>query len=63
VKQRAYIKFCFKLGKSAAETFQIIQTVYGNKVISWKTFLSSIQDFVMVESTGDDSRPGPSLTV
>ena len=34
MEQRANIKFCFKLGKTATETFQMVQKVYGDKVLS-----------------------------
>ena len=33
-EQRANIKFCFKLGKTAAETNQMMQKVYGNECLS-----------------------------
>ena len=33
-KQEANIKFCFKLGKTAAETHQMIQKVYGDECSS-----------------------------
>jgi len=34
LEQRANIKFCVKLGKSGAETFEMIQRAYGNEAIS-----------------------------
>ena len=33
MEQHAYIKFCYKLGKSATETFQMIKTVYGSEAL------------------------------
>jgi hypothetical protein len=32
-EQRANVKFCQKLGKSASETFQIIKQAYGEKAL------------------------------
>jgi len=34
LQQRAKIKFCAKLGKSGAETFQMIRRAYGNEAMS-----------------------------
>jgi hypothetical protein len=34
LEQRANIKFCVKLGKSGAETFQMIRRAYGNEAMS-----------------------------
>ncbi|XP_041372645.1 protein GVQW3-like [Gigantopelta aegis] len=34
LEQRANIKFCIKLGKSATETFDMIRYVYGNEAMS-----------------------------
>jgi len=28
-EQRIYIKFCFKIGKTAAETYQLLQQAFG----------------------------------
>jgi hypothetical protein len=33
MEQRAAIKFCFKLGKSASETYELLQKAYGS--YSW----------------------------
>ena len=33
MEQRANIKFCVKLGKSGAETFDMLQHVYGNEAM------------------------------
>jgi len=32
-EQRANIKFCFKLGKTAAETLECLKTVYGDEAL------------------------------
>ena len=34
IEQRANIKFCFKLGKTFTETFQLMSQVYGNDCLS-----------------------------
>ena len=34
VEQRYAVKFCFKLGKSASETFELIRQAYGDDALS-----------------------------
>jgi len=34
MEQRANIKFCFKLGKTAAETVELMRQVYGDNCLS-----------------------------
>jgi hypothetical protein len=34
MEQRGNIKFCFKTGKTATETFQLIEQAYGNSALS-----------------------------
>jgi hypothetical protein len=34
MEQRANIKFCFKMGKTATETFQLIKQPYGDNALS-----------------------------
>ena len=34
MEQRAKIKFCFKLGKTAAETVELMRQVYGDNCLS-----------------------------
>jgi hypothetical protein len=34
MEQRANIKFCFKTGKTATETFQLIKLAYGDNALS-----------------------------
>ena len=34
VEQRNAVKFCFKLGKSASETFELIKQAYGDDALS-----------------------------
>jgi hypothetical protein len=33
MKQQVNIKFCLKLGKTAAETREMLETVYGNEAV------------------------------
>jgi hypothetical protein len=34
MEQRANIKFCFKTGKTATETFKLIKQAYGDNALS-----------------------------
>jgi hypothetical protein len=34
IEQRYAVKFCFKLGKSASETFELIKHAYGDDALS-----------------------------
>jgi hypothetical protein len=34
MEQRANIKFCFKTGKTATETFRLIEQAYGDNALS-----------------------------
>lgn len=64
MEQRANIKFCFKLGKSATDTFEMIQTVYGSEAMSRKNVFKWYARFRDGrESIEDDPRPGASSTV
>ncbi|CAK9833797.1 Protein GVQW3 [Anthophora retusa] len=64
MEQRANIKFCFKLGKSATNTFEMIQTVYGSEAMSRKNVFKWYARFSDGrESIEDDPRPGASSTV
>ncbi|CAK9820098.1 Mariner Mos1 transposase [Anthophora quadrimaculata] len=63
MEQRANIKFCFKLGKSATDTFEMIQTVYGSEAMSRKNIFKWYARFRDGrESIEDDPRPGASST-
>jgi hypothetical protein len=33
-EQRVRVKFCFKLGKSSSETFELLQQAFGDDVLS-----------------------------
>jgi hypothetical protein len=37
MEQRAAIKFCFKLGKSASKTYELLQSAYGSDSLSRST--------------------------
>ena len=36
-EQRVCVKFCFKLGKSSSETFELLQQAFGDDVLSRTT--------------------------
>jgi hypothetical protein len=44
MEQRGNIKFCFKTGKAATETFQLIKLAYGDNALV-HGFLNGMQDF------------------
>ena len=58
MEQRANITFCFKLGKTVAETVELMRQVYGDNCLSraqlfrWYTRFKS-----GVETTEDEARP------
>uniref|UniRef100_W8CAR2 Mos1 transposase HTH domain-containing protein n=1 Tax=Ceratitis capitata TaxID=7213 RepID=W8CAR2_CERCA len=63
-EQRANIKFCFKLGKTFTETFNMMKEVYGVDCLSrarvhkwFKRFQEGREDIK------DDDHPGPANTV
>ena len=64
MEQRANIKFCFKLGKTAAETVELMRQVYGDNCLSraqifrWYARLKS-----GVETNEDEARPGRPFSV
>ncbi|CAK9816610.1 Protein GVQW3 [Anthophora quadrimaculata] len=59
MEQRANIKFCFKLGKTFTETFELIKKVYGDdclsrtRVFEWYKRFQDGRD-----ALEDDSKPG-----
>lgn len=63
MEQRAAIKFCFKSGKTASETFEMMQKAYGSeclsrsKVFEWFSRFKNGRD-----SLEDDSRAGRPVT-
>ena len=64
MEQRTKIKFCFKLGKTAAETVEMMKHVYGDNCLSraqifrWYTRFKS-----GVETIEDETRPGRPFSV
>ncbi|XP_054708838.1 protein GVQW3-like [Uloborus diversus] len=64
MEQRANIKFCFKLGKSATETFELMKTVYGSEVLSRNNVFKWYARFRDGrDSLEDDPRLGHLVTV
>ena len=51
MEQRLQIKFCFKAGKSATETLQMVNAAYGDKHYPVRMFSDGMDDFVMYEKT------------
>jgi hypothetical protein len=59
IEQRISIKFCVKLGKTPTETYEILQTVYGDKALSRSVYLNGLNDlktgvriFRMIQEAG-----------
>ena len=44
LKERNAIKFCFKLGKNATETYELLQTAFGPSCMNRASVLSDIRD-------------------
>lgn len=59
MEQRTNIKFCFKLGKTATETYEMIKTVHGDEAMSRSRVFEWFARFRDGrESTEDDERSG-----
>ena len=64
IEQRTNIKFCFKLGKTAAETVEMMRKVYGGNCLSraqifrWYALFKSGE-----EMTEDEAMPGRPFSV
>ena len=64
MEQAANIKFCFKLGKTTAETVKMMRQVYGDNCLSraqkfrWYALFKS-----GVETIEDEARPGRPFSV
>jgi hypothetical protein len=57
------IKFCIKLGKTPTETYEILQTVYGDEVLSRNSVFEWLKLFKdWCEVLQDDPRRGRPLT-
>jgi hypothetical protein len=51
MEQQLVIKFCFKAGKSAIESLQMLNAAYGAKHYPFRMFSIGIDNFVMDENT------------
>ena len=59
MEQRANIIFCFKFGKTAAETVELTRQVYGDNCLSRAQIFSWYARFKSgVETTEDEASPG-----
>ena len=47
MEQRANIKFCFKLGKKFAETYELLKKVYGDDCMSHTRVYTWFNDLKM----------------
>jgi len=64
-EQRACIKFCFKIGKNATETFELIKLAFGDvsfsRCVTFDWFKRFKEGRISIE---DDHRPGrPSTSI
>jgi len=64
MEQRMSIKFCFKLGKTAAETVELMRQVYGDNCLSRAQIFRWYARFKSgVETTEDEARPGRPFSI
>jgi len=64
MEQRANIKFCFKLGKTAVETVELMRQVYGDNCLSRAQIFRWYARFKSgVETTEDEARSGRPFSV
>ena len=64
LEERCAIKFCFKLGKNATETYGILQTTFGTSCMYQASVFEQHRRFKEVrESMRDDERCGRSKEV
>lgn len=64
MEQRTNIKFCFKLGKTAAETVEMMRQVYGDNCLSRAQIFRWYARFKSgVETIEDEARPGRPFSV
>ena len=64
LEERYAIKFCFKLGKKATETYGILQTAFGAFCMNWASVFEWHKRFKDArESVRDDERCGRSTEV
>ena len=58
-EQRAYIKFCFKLGKTATECYEMLKTAFGEQAEGHSQMFQWFSRFQACRiSTDDDERSG-----
>ena len=59
-EQRACIKFCFKLGKTATECYEMLKTTFGKQAVGRSQTFQWFSRFKAGRtSTDDDERSGP----
>ena len=64
LEERYAIKFCFKLGKNATETYGMLQTAFGASCMNWASVFEKHKRFKEArESVRDDERCGRSKEV
>ena len=64
MEQRANIKFCFKLAKTAAENVELMRQVYGDNCLSRAQIFRWYARFNSgVETIEDEARPGHPFSV
>ena len=64
MEQRANIKFCFRLGKTAAETVELMRQVYGNNCLPRAQIFRWYARFKSgAEMNEDEARPGYPFSV
>ena len=64
MEQRTNINFCFKLGKTAAETVEMTRQVYGDNYLSRAQIFRWYARFKSgVKTTEDEARPGRPFSV
>ena len=58
-EQRACVQFCFKIGKTASETYELLKTAFGDKCLSRSNVFIWFNRFKNGrESVEDDPQPG-----
>ena len=63
LEERYAIKFCFKLGKNATETYGMLQTAFGASCMNRASVFKWHKRFKETESVRDDERCGRSKEV
>ena len=64
MEQRTNIKLCFKLGKTAAETVEMMRKVYGDNFLSRAQIFRWYARFkIGVETIEDEAKPGRPFSV